>query len=120
MTIKPLVLIFTIITIVILPLLVNPNFIAHRNNDLARNYIPIFSFYKESAILYHQLPYWRQDQMMGENFVANPISSLFYPVNVLFIIFPVTYASIIYIWLHLLLAGYSTYYLAKTFKFNPF
>ena len=56
--------------------------------------------------------------MMGETFVGNPLSSLTYPLNILFLVMPVNLAVIIYQLLHFLIASISVYYLAKTLKFS--
>lgn len=56
--------------------------------------------------------------MMGESYVGNPISSIFYPLNILFLIGNSHYAAIIYLLSHIALAGLSTYLLAKSFNFS--
>lgn len=115
---KAILIIIAIVTLLFLPLLIKPELLTHKDNDLGRNYIPIFNFYRQSIIKNHQVPLWRSEQMMGENFVANPISSLFYPLNLVFVIFPIHLGSIIYILLHFLIAAISTYFLARSYKLS--
>lgn len=111
-------IIFLTIFIFFLPFLINPGLLTGRDNDLGRNYIPIFSFFRQSILTYHQIPLWRPDQLMGETFIGNPVSSLFYPANILFILFSPELGSIIYQLMHILIAAISTYYLAKSFSFS--
>lgn len=111
-------LLFLILLIFFLPFLINPSLLANQDNDLGRNYIPIFAFIRKSLLTYHQIPLWRPDQLMGESFISNPISSLFYPANLLFLIFPANLGSVIYYLIHFLIAAFSTYYLAKSFSFS--
>ena len=56
--------------------------------------------------------------MMGETFIGNPWSSLPYPINILFLIFPIRHSVILYLLLHFLLAGFFTFWLAKSFKLS--
>src|SRR3990167_3692264 len=113
------VLLFVICLVFFLPFLIRPNFLSTRDNDLGRTYIPLASFIKDSFYSYKQIPLWRPDQLMGETFIGNPLSSLFYPANLLFLIFSVKFASVVYLFSHFLLAGFFTYLLARSFNFSP-
>ena len=113
------VLLFVICLVFFLPFLIRPDFLTTRDNDLGRTYIPLASFIKDSFYSYKQIPLWRPDQLMGETFIGNPLSSLFYPANLLFLIFSVKFASVVYLFSHFLLAGFFTYLLARSFNFSP-
>lgn len=113
-----LALIFFVILFIFLPIFLNPFYLTHKDNDLGRTYVPIFEFYKDSIVTYHQIPLWRPGQLMGETFVGNPISSLFYPFNTIFVFLPVHIGVIIYYFIHILIAAISTFFLAKSFSFN--
>lgn len=113
-----LILLFVICLVFFLPFLIRPDLLSTRNNDLGRTYIPLASFIKDSFYRYKQIPLWRPDQLMGETFIGNPLSSLFYPANLLFLIFPVKFAADIYLILHFFLAGIFTYQLASSFGFS--
>lgn len=113
-----LVSIFLLILIIFLPIFLNPFYLTHKDNDLGRTYIPLFEFYKDSILAYHQIPLWRPSQLMGETFIGNPISSLFYPANAIFIFLPIHSAAIFYYFIHILIAAVSTFYLAKSFSFD--
>ena len=114
-----LILFFVICLVFFLPFLIKPDLLALKDNDLGRTYIPLFSFLRDSIFYYKQIPLWRPDQMMGETFIGNPLSSLFYPANLLFLIFPIKFASIIYLFIHFLLAGVFIYLLSRSFKLLP-
>lgn len=100
------------------PFLKNPQILTTKDNDLGRTYIPIITFIHDSFYIHKQIPLWRTDQLMGESYVGNPISSIFYPLNILFLIGNSHYAAIIYLYLHIALAGVSTFFLAKSFKLS--
>lgn len=100
------------------PFLKNPQILTTKDNDLGRTYMPIITFIHDSFYIHKQIPLWRPDQMMGESYVGNPISSIFYPPNILFLIGNSHYAAIIYLLAHIALAGLSTYLLAKSFNFS--
>lgn len=114
-----IVLIIVTILIFFWPFLVSPRILTIKDNDLGRTYIPIIAFMRDSFYIHKQIPLWRPDQLMGESFVSNPISALFYPGNIIFLIFETHYAAIVYLLFHFILAGISTFYLARNFKLSP-
>src|SRR3972149_7715705 len=113
-----LILLFVICLIFFLPFLIRPDFLTIKDNDLGRQYVPLFSFIKDSLYSYKQIPLWRPEQMMGESLIGNPHSSLLYPFNIVFLIFPVQFASIFYFLIHFLLAAIFTYFLARSFNLS--
>ena len=98
--------------------LMSPYLLTSLDNDLGRTYIPLYSFIADSVRTYGQIPLWRPDQMMGDTFIGNPLSTLLYLPNLIFIFLPVQIAAVLYLFLHFLLASVSTYFLAKTFGFS--
>jgi len=101
-----------------LPFLARPQILSSKNNDLGRTYVPLYSSIRNSFLTYKSIPLWRSDQMMGESLIANPLSSILYPGNIIFLIFPTSMASVIYYFLHFLLALVATFYLGKSFGFK--
>ncbi len=101
-----------------IPFFLKPQLLSAKDNDLGRTYVPIFTFIRESFLADRSIPLWRGDQMMGESLIANPISSLFYPANIIFLIFPASAGSVFYYFLHFLIAALSTFYLGKSFGFS--
>lgn len=113
-----LVILVSLSLIFFAPFFLNPHLLTIKDNDLGRNYIPIFTFIRESFYSYKSLPLWRPDQLMGEPFIGNPLSSLLYPANILFLIFPVNFASVFFYFFHFSLAAIFTYFLARSFNFS--
>lgn len=101
-----------------LPYFLSPSALTTLDNDLGRTYIPLYSFIADSINTYGQIPLWRPDQMMGDTFIGNPISSLLYPLNLIFVALPPDLGAVVYLFLHFLLSTISTYFLAKTFGFS--
>ena len=101
-----------------IPFLANPQLLAEKDNDLGRTYIPMFTYLRNSFVTNKSIPLWRGDQMMGESLIANPISSLFYPANVIFLIFPPGLGATIYYLVHFIVAATATFYLGRSFKFT--
>lgn len=107
---------FFINVFLFIPYFINPTQLTRLDNDLGRTYIPIFSFIGTSLRNYLQIPLWRPEQMMGEPFLANPLSTLLYPLNLIFALIPTNFASILYIFIHFQIALVSTFYLIKSYK----
>src|SRR3989344_2210766 len=115
---KFIFLILFICLVYFIPFLAIPQNLTHKDNDLGRTYVPIAMFIKKSIIANSQIPLWRPDQMMGETFIGNPISSILYPVNILFLMDNIELSIIIYLFLHIIFAAISTYFLAKSFSLS--
>ncbi|MBI2327775.1 YfhO family protein [Candidatus Curtissbacteria bacterium] len=115
---KLLVALFIICLSFFAPFLIKPELLTTKDNDLGRTYIPIANFIHKSFADYKQFPLWRSDQMMGETFIANPVSSIIYPANFLFFSNNINLAIIIYLLIHFEVAAISTYFLAKSFNLS--
>lgn len=113
------ILIFLICLAYFVPYLLKPQILTHKDNDLGRNYLPIAMFVQKSVLGSSQIPLWRPEQMMGETFVGSPLSSIFYPANILFISKNIDFALIIYLFLHTSFSGFATFGLARSFKLSP-
>jgi len=59
-------------------------------------------------------PLWNPYVMSGTPFIANSQAAIFYPFNLLFLVFPVLRAYAIFVALHLFLAGSFTYFYLRT------
>lgn len=115
---KYLLLSVVICILFFLPLFAKSEIITTKDNDLGRNYMPLFSYIHDSFVNYKQIPLWRTDQMMGGTFVGDPLSSLFYPLNIIFLFTPTKFALTIYLFLNFALAAIFTFYLAKSYKLS--
>lgn len=101
-----------------LPFFLNRQIITSKNNDIGRNYMPLFSYLHDSFVNYKQIPLWRTDQMMGNTFVGDPLSSLFYPANIIFLFLPTKFAITLYLFFDFVLASVFTFFLARSFKLS--
>src|SRR3989344_1322549 len=115
----PLLIIFLVCLVFFIPFFLKPKLLTIKDNDLGRTYIPIFNFFRNSFYKYKQIPLWRSDQMMGESLIANPLSTVFYPLNIIFILFPVNFGAVFYLFVHFFLAAIFTFFLARSFKLSP-
>lgn len=107
-----------VLIIFFLPFLLAPQILTTRDNDLGRTYISLFNFFKQSLNTHQQIPLWRPQQLAGETFIGNPLSSLLYPGNLIFLFFDVHLGSIIYLFAHFLIAAFGMYYLARSIGFS--
>ncbi len=113
-----LILLIILVVLFFSPFFLQPKLLTQKDNDLGRDYVPIFSFIKNSFLENKSLPLWRPEQMNGETFIGNPLSTLLYPANMLFLFLPVGFASMVYYAIHLIIASIATFFLAKSFKFS--
>lgn len=113
-----ILLIFCAIFMFLLPIFMNPAKLTNKDNDLGRITVPLYTFINSSFYNFGQIPLWRSEQLMGETFVGNPVSSLFYPGNILFLIFPMKIGVAIFIFTDLFLAAIFTFFLARSFNFS--
>lgn len=112
---KYLLILLVINLVFFLPYIASSQLLTELDNDLGRTYIPTYSFIKETFQNYKQIPLWNPNQMMGDTFIGNPLSSLFYPLNIIFILLPIKIAAIFFLLIHFSIASFSTFFLAKTF-----
>jgi hypothetical protein len=82
-------------------------------SDLTTTHWPNALFLVESLRNSHQLPLWRPLIMSGTPFAANPLSGMFYPPHILFIVLPLTPAFNVLLPLHIALAGLTMYILLR-------
>lgn len=107
-----------LITVFFLPFFINSSILTQKDNDLGRTYIPLYQDLKISVVKYHQMPIWNPRQMMGESQIASPLPAFFYPLNIIFLLFPTNFAAILYLYFHFILAAIATFLLAKNFKLS--
>lgn len=86
---------------------------------LGSAYFPKF-FFSSFVNAYHHLPLWNPYMFSGMPFLADPSSSMFYPLNLLFLIIPIGYAFSYLFVLDIFLIGLFTYFFAKTIKLDNF
>jgi hypothetical protein len=86
--------------------------------------ISIFSeekwLFKTSIWNLHQFPLWNPYVFSGSPFIGNPTGAMFYPVNILFLLFPL-YQTFGYIFiLDVFLLSFFTYLFARLIKLSAF
>jgi hypothetical protein len=86
--------------------------------------IGIFSFwrwlYSSTILQYGELPLWNPYIFSGTTFLSNPQTSMFYPINVLFILFPSNLTFGYVFMLDVFLMGVFTYLFARTIELSKF
>lgn len=76
--------------------------------DCLQSYYPRRVFARQ-ALLEGRLPLWDPGSFCGQPFLANFQSGVFYPLNLLLLPFSPEHALGLYVWMHLLLAGFGMY-----------
>ena len=80
--------------------------------DLYCDFIPWRTFARES-IRSGVMPLWNPYSSLGQPFIAFPQTAVFYPLNLMFYVFPIITALRWFIVLHIFLAGFFMYILMK-------
>lgn len=115
-----------IILIIILPILfflkvlIIPNqIIFNSSSDIA-----LYSFMKHfivnSIASTGEIPLWNNFMFSGTPFVGNPLSAMFYPVNILYLIIPVDKAFGYIFTLDFILLGVFTYFYCRAINLDKF
>mgnify|MGYP001601973924 FL=1 len=61
------------------------------------------------------IPFWNPYSFSGTPFLAHPSTAAFYPFNILFFLFPLNYAFMIYLFAHIFLASVFMYYISAKY-----
>ncbi len=85
--------------------------------DLWFFFYPGYVFYRESLLEGH-LPLWNHYFACGEPFLADVERGVFYPLNLIYLILPVGHSMTILSAIHILLAGWGTYALARVWRLS--
>ena len=86
--------------------------------DTVTQYYPWYTYLGES-LRSGEIPAWNPYQFSGAPFAADPLSGWTYlPAMIMFTILPVSAAAAASMFVHLLLAGLSTYALARVLRIN--
>lgn len=96
-----------------LPVLLNPQLLLSRNNDLQEFFWPIFAYTKQYLLLDHELPLWNNMFLSGVPLLPDPQSFLFYLPNLIFLALPIGIAFITSFMIHTLIGGIGLYLCAK-------
>ncbi|NLE44956.1 MAG: hypothetical protein GX620_09570 [Chloroflexi bacterium] len=99
-------------------IVVQPDGFIYRPNsgvsDLTITHWPNALFVRNTLTAWRQLPLWRPLILSGEPFAANPLSGIWYPPNLLLIVFPVTMAFNLLFVAHAVWSGLGAFRLARS------
>src|SRR6266404_5904102 len=109
----PISLIFITSIIFYLPILIHPNLLLSRNNDLQQQFWPVFYYVRENFLKFHQIPLWNNLFFAGTPLLPDPQFSPVYPANLLFLILPTSVAFLIFFLIHTIIASVTSYILAR-------
>lgn len=112
--------------LVLLPLIffiqviLNPHSMFFPSHDIVSIFSQEKDLFQDSVKTYKSIPLWNPYIFSGSPFLGNPTSSMFYPLNILFLIFPTDNVfGYMYI-LDSFLIGFFTYLFAKSIKLDNF
>lgn len=114
------------IIIIILPLIFffriifNPSLTLFPLQDVVTIFFQEKELYKNTINTYTSIPLWNPYVFSGSPFLGNASSSMFYPLNLLFLIFPIHNAFGYLFIANSIIIGLFTYLFAKTIKLSKF
>ncbi len=101
----------------LLPVIIHPDFLFSRGNDLEEFFIPLISYTKKEILINKKLPLWNKHILSGTPLAPDPQAPIFYPPNILHLFLPIKISTLILIYLHLLLGVIFIDKIASVFKF---
>ncbi len=102
------------------PVLINPNILLARGNDLTNFFWPLFYFVKNQLVINHQLPFWNNLFFSGTPLLPDPQAPIFYLPNIIFLFLnKIDTGFVVSIFIHILIAGVGMYLLSRNgFNFS--
>jgi hypothetical protein len=108
-----------LITLLYLPILTGFINILNRGNDLENFFWPITYYVKHQILQNHTFPLWNNLFLSGTPLLPDPQSPLFYLPNVIFLLFPIDFAFLLSIFVHIIIGSLGAYWLSLDgFKFS--
>lgn len=102
-----------------LPVILKPDLLVGRNNDLNEFFGSIIQFIKNQILTNRQFPLWNNLFLAGTPLLPDPQSQLFYLPNIIFALLPVGTGFLISFLAHLAWAGVGTFLSAKRLFKSP-
>ncbi len=96
-----------------IPVLLNPNLVLERGNDLQEQFWPAFYFIKQQILVNHQFPLWNNLWFSGMPLLQDPQLSFFYLPNIIFLLFPIGSTFIITFLLHIFWGALGIYFISR-------
>lgn len=100
----------------LLPVIVHPDFLFSRGNDLEEFFMPLISYSKKEILINKNLPLWNKHILSGTPLAPDPQAPIFYPPNILHLFLPIKISTLILIFIHLLLGVIFIDKIASIFK----
>lgn len=107
-----LIILFSVI-LFYMPILLNPNLVLERGNDLQEQFWPIYHFIKEQILVNNQFPLWNNLWFAGMPLLQDPQFSFFYIPNIIFLLLPIGSAFIITFILHTFLGAVGIFLISR-------
>jgi hypothetical protein len=82
-------------------------------SDLLISHWPNAYFLRQSLREWGQIPLWNPTTLAGAPFAADPLSGLWYPLNWLIFVMPISFAFNVLFWLHLAWGGWGIWLLMR-------
>ncbi|MBI5122704.1 YfhO family protein [Candidatus Roizmanbacteria bacterium] len=111
--IQDILIIFVFLIIYFSTVIFNPAKMIDPSQDIAGIFLPDKQFLVSEIYNHKSLPLWNPYISSGEPFVAKPSTAVFYPLNILYFLFPLATAFGVMFILDYFLLGIFTYFFAK-------
>lgn len=99
-------------------IILHPNQIIYPSGDIPGIFYAEKLLFKDSLLQNHTLPLWNPFIFSGSPFVGNPTSAMFYPLNILYLLFPVRSVFGFMFAIDSFLIGVFTYLFARLIKLS--
>lgn len=112
--------------LVLLPLIffskiiLNPNYMFFPSQDIVSIFSQEKNLLQDTVRNYNTFPLWNPYIFSGSPFMGNPTSSMFYPINILFLLFSVDRVFVYIFVINSFLVGIFTYLFARSINLNKF
>jgi hypothetical protein len=108
----PVLLILIVVATLFGKTLIPPKDMVIYGGDLKDQFYYWKSFYSEN-IKSGIIPFWNPYIFSGTPFLAHPSVAALYPFQIIFILFPLHIAFSIYLYIHIVIAGFAMYWFAR-------
>lgn len=117
---QEILIIFVLSIIFFYKLFLNSSEIINPASDLQNVYFNMKLFFVDNIKNFFRLPLWYPYNLSGITYIGAPDSAVFSPFNILYLVFPVSFAFGISFVLNVFLIGTFTYLFARLIKISKF
>lgn len=101
-------------------IILNPDIMFFPSQDIVSIFAQEKELFQNTVNIHKTFPFWNPYIFSGSPFLGNPTSSMFYPPNALFLIFPIDNAFGYMFMIDLFLIGFFTYLFARSINLSKF